>query len=239
MSNDVLSVSSITPRNWQLVLDLYQSSEPYNYAIMDDFLHPDVCQQLHQELLNHLGWRYQNHTEQPVLSNMAPDIETIFTIAKSLKTHCPSLFSDYELVEHWALMYAKNGQGKVHSDIGALTINIWLTPEQYNLDPSGGGLIFFDVKRDSSALSNHSLSYLWSEQYLKDFTKGQKVSVRYKYNRALLFDARTFHQTDSYRFANIKPESHRINLSLAFDNPVTYRERVGSFKEVLDNKSNE
>lgn len=239
MNNDVLNVSSLTPRNWQTVLDVYQSSSPYNYAIMDDFLHPNVCHQLHQELLNHLGWRYQNHTKQPVLSNMSPNIETIFTIAKSLKAHCPSLFSDYELVEHWALMYAKNGEGQVHSDIGALTINIWLTPEQYNLDSSGGGLIFFDVKRESAALSNQSSSYLWSEQCLKDCTKGQKVSVSYKYNRALLFDARTFHQTDNFRFANMKLESHRINLSLAFDNPVLYRERVSSFKKVLNNKSNE
>jgi hypothetical protein len=239
MSNDVLESYPIVPRNWQSVFKDYEASAPYNYAVMDDFLHPDVSQQLHQELLNHLGWRYQSHSEQPVLTNMAPDIETIFTIAKSLKTHCPYLFSDYELVEHWALMYPKNGLGKVHSDIGALTVNIWLTPEPYNLDSSGGGLIFFDVKRDSAALSNQSLSYLWSEQYLKDFTKGQKVSVSYKCNRALLFDARTFHQTDSFCFANMKPESHRINLSLAFGNPVTYRERVGSFKEILNNKSHE
>jgi hypothetical protein len=239
MNNDVLASSPIVPRNWRSVLTDYETSAPYNYAVMDDFLAPDVCQQLHQELLTHLGWRYQNHPEQPVLSNMAPEIETIFTIAASLKTHCPYLFADYELVDHWALMYPQNGAGKVHSDIGSLTVNIWLTPEQYNLDLGGGGLIFFDVKRDSSALSDRSLPYLWSEQYLKDFTKGQQVKINYKCNRALLLDARTFHQTDDFCFANLKPESHRINLSLAFDNPVTYRERVGSFKEVLNKTSNE
>lgn len=233
MSKDVLESSPIASRNWQSVLEAYESSAPYNYAVMDDFLQPDVCKQLHQELLNHLGWRYQNNVEHPIISNMQPDIKTIFSIAESLKPHCGSLFSDYELVEYWALIYPKNALGKVHSDIGALTLNIWLTPEQYNLDSSGGGMIFFDVKRESEISSNKSPSYLWSEQYVKDFTRGQKVRVSYKCNRALLFDARTFHQTDTFCFANTKPESHRINLSLAFDNPAIYRDRVGSFKEVL------
>jgi hypothetical protein len=238
MSQDLLKSSLIASRNWQSVLEAYNSSTPYNYVVMDDFLQPNICKQLHQELLNHLGWRYQNDAEQPIINNMGPDIETIFTIAESLKIHCPSLFSNYELVEHWALMYPKNALGKVHSDIGALTLNIWLTPEQYNLDSSGGGLVFFDVKRELEASSNQPSSYLWSEQYVKDFTAGRKVSVNYKCNRALLFDARTFHQTDTFCFANMKPESYRINLSLAFDNPDVYRDRVSSFTKALSDKSN-
>lgn len=229
MTNHTLGVSPIVPKNWQSVLEDYQASFPYNYAVIDNFLQPDICEQLHQELLNHMGWRQQNHTEQPIISNMKPSIETIFTIAESLKVHCPSLFSNYELVEHWALMYPKNGLRQVHSDIGALTLNIWLTPDQYNLDASGGGLIFFDVKRQSK-MPGKSLSYLWSEQYLKDFTRGQKAKVSYKYNRALLFDAKTFHQTDAFCFTSIEPKTQRLNLSLTFDNPEVYRDRISSLK---------
>ena len=73
---------------------------------------------------------------------------------------------------------------------------------------------------------------------MKDHTACEKVSVSYKYNRALLFAASTFHQTDNFRFANTKPESHRINLSLAFDNPTVYRERSRSLKEAFTNNSN-
>ncbi len=233
MNSNVLESSPIAPRNWQSVLEVYQASAPFNYAVMDNFLHPDICHKLHQELLNHWGWSYQEHLEYPVISNTAPEIETIFMIAESLKAHCSSLLVGYELVEHWALIYPKNAPGKVHSDIGAITLNIWLTPEQYNLDSSSGGLIFFDVKRQSEPASNQSVSYLWSEQYLKNFTQGQKATVNYKWNRALLFDAKTFHQTDTFCFANLKPDSHRINLSLAFDNPELYGDHVDSFKKVL------
>lgn len=238
MGKTVSQYSPIAPHEWQSVLAAYEASTPYNYAVIDNFLQPDICQQLHQELLNHPGWRDQESTGQTLLSNMGPEIETIFEIAQSLKAQCPSLFSDYELIEHWALMYPKNASGKLHSDIGALTLNLWLTPEEYNLDSNGGGLIFFDVKRGSEPPPGKSLSYLWSEEYMKDHTAGQKVSISYKCNRALLFAASTFHQTDAFRFANTKRESHRINLSLAFDNPTVYRERNRALREAFKNSSN-
>lgn len=239
MNKDVLELCCIAPREWESVLEAYENSAPYNYAVIDDFLQPDVCQQLHQELLNHPGWRNQDYMGESIFSNMKPGIETIFTIAKSIKALCPSLFSEYDIIEHWALMYPRNASGKLHSDIGALTLNIWLTPEEYNLDSSGGGLIFFDVKRPLEPPPGKSLSYVWSEEYVKDYTAGQTVSVSYKCNRALLFDASTFHKTDSFRFANMKPESYRINLSLAFDNTGVYRERSSSLKAAFTNSGNE
>ncbi len=238
MSKAVSHYYPIAPHEWQSVLAAYEASAPYNYAVIDNFLQPDICQQLHQELLHHPGWRDQESTGQTLLSNMGPKIETIFAIAQSLKAHCPSLFSDYELVEHWALMYPKNASGKLHSDIGSLTLNLWLTPDEYNLEPNGGGLTFFDVKRESEPSPGKSLSYLWSEEYMKDHKANQEVSISYKCNRALLFAASTFHKSDAFCFANTKPESHRINLSLAFDNPTVYHERNRALREAFTNSSN-
>lgn len=238
MSKAVSHYYPIAPHEWQSVLAAYESSTPYNYAVIDNFLQPDICKQLHQELLNHPGWCDQNSTGQTLVGNMGPKIETIFAIAQSLKAHCPSLFSDYELIEHWVLMYPKNASGKLHSDIGSLTLNLWLTPDEYNLEPNGGGLTFFDVKRDSKPSPGKSLSYLWSEEYMKDHTAGKKVSISYKCNRALLFDASTFHKSDAFCFANTKPESQRINLSLAFDNLTVYHERSRALREAFKNSSN-
>lgn len=234
-----VSKDCLASRNWQLVLEEFQASSPYNYAVMDDFLDPSVCEQLHQELLHHQGWRSQSSTGQPLISNMAPDIKTVLAIAEAIKASFPIIFSDYELVEHWALMYPKNASGKVHSDIGSVTVNLWLTPKQYNLDASGGGLLFFDVKRESDSSSYDSLAYLWSEEYVQERTKGQTVSVSYQYNRALLFDARTFHKTDNFKFANTAPESYRMNLSLAFENPAVHRDRSIALRKAMTDKSKE
>lgn len=153
-----MSQETLAQRDWQSVLEAYQASSPYNYAVMDDFLAPGVCEQLHQELLHHEGWRYQNSTGEPLGHNMGPAIPTIFAIAESLKASFPMMFSDCELVEHWALLYPKNASGKIHSDIGSVTVNLWLTPDEYNLDTSGGGLVFFDVKRETDTSSYEVLS---------------------------------------------------------------------------------
>ncbi|MDJ1174290.1 hypothetical protein [Roseofilum capinflatum] len=223
----------IASRDWESVLEAYQASSPYNYAVMDDFLNPVICQKLHQELLDHQGWCLQKSTEQPLLSNMEPDIQTIFAIAEAIKDSLPVVFSNYDLVEHWALMYPNNSSGKIHSDIGSVTVNIWLTPEEYNLDPSNGGLIFFDVKRGCDRSDDASLTYLWSEEYFKKHTKCEPAIVNYRYNRALLFDARTFHKTDIFNFVNTQKESYRINLSLAFENRKIYQERTLAFRKAI------
>lgn len=234
-----MSQEIIASRDWQSVLEAYQGSSPYNYAVMDDFLEPGICQQLHQELLEDPGWRLQKSTPTPLLSNMGPDIKTIFAIAEAIKASFPALFLDYDLVEHWALMYPHNSSGKVHSDIGSVTVNIWLTPEEYNLDSSNGGLIFLDVKREPDSSSYDSLAYRWSEEYVRERTKGNIERVPYRYNRALLFDARTFHRSDNFYFANTSKESHRINLSLAFENPEIHRDRSQALRKAMTENTKE
>jgi hypothetical protein len=58
MGKDALEYSLIAPYEWRSLLTAYEASAPYNYAVIDDFLLPDVCKQLHQELLNRPGWHY-------------------------------------------------------------------------------------------------------------------------------------------------------------------------------------
>ena len=82
-------------------------------------------------------------------------------------------------------------------------------------------------------------SYLWSEQYVQERTEGKTVTVGYRYNRALLFDAKIFHKTDNYSFLNKAKESCRMNLSLTFENPAVYRERSLALRTAMAGKSKE
>jgi len=209
----------VAPHDWDSVERAYESSAPYNYAVIDNFLEPDACKYLHRKIFEHWGWRYKDWVSQHLHNSML-DIPEIFLIAETLKTCCPKLLHERELVTHWALMYPKNTPGRIHSDRTGINLNLWLTPNEYNLDPSRGGLVFFDVKADLTGMSAEQLSSpSWSEEYVNEQTKGGKVIISYKCNRAILFDASTFHQTDILKFADLGAESHRINLSLAFDKP--------------------
>ncbi|WP_026730844.1 hypothetical protein [Fischerella sp. PCC 9605] len=217
---NTLQSDVVASHDWVSVQRAYEFSAPYNYAVIDNFLEPDACEYLHRKILEHWGWRYKDWISQH-LHNSRLDIPEIFSIAETLKVCCPKLFQEYELITHWALMYTKNTPGRIHSDRSGINLNLWLTPEKYNLEPSRGGLVFFDVKADLTEMSTELLSSpSWYEEYVNKRTKGGKVIISYKCNRAILFDASTFHQTDVLNFAKSGVESHRINLSLAFDKPI-------------------
>ena len=55
---------------------------------------------------------------------------------------------------------------------------------------------------------------------------GETVYVGYAYNRAVLFDARTFHRSAAMHFSDADSEGYRLNLSLAFDHPERRRARL-------------
>jgi hypothetical protein len=218
----------LTERNWKEVEQALRVSNPYNYVVIDDFLKPDFCRVLREKLLNHWGWRYKNWASQN-LHNTRPNIPEVFLIARDLKLACFELLEEKELIAHWALMYHRNIAGGVHADNAAFTLTLWLTPDEYNLDENTGGLILYDVKRYPEMMPHEHLSYTNSEGFVQQNTRGEKVIINYKYNRAVLFDAWTFHKTDTLNFSQQGIDSYRINLSLAFENITVETQRMGTY----------
>ena len=214
----------VADRDWATALTSFRETSPYNYAVIDDFLDPQLCLRLHQEILAHDGWTKQTHNGKTLYSNMRPNLRSNREIAWQMKERCPELLSRLELVDSWVLFYPEGAPRLVHSDVGALTLNIWMTPDECNIDRSAGGVVFYDVKRRDPERPEEDVAYLWSEQYLNEHTKGQTARVSYKWNRALLFDARTFHRTDEFHFTNTDMGSYRMNYSLTFDDPETFEQ---------------
>ena len=228
------SRTQVTPRDWKLVQETFKTSTPFNYVVMDDFLDISCCENLRQQLLNHWGWRYKNWISKN-LHNKRPNIPEIFLIAKELKANCYELFQEYNLINYWSLMYHRNISGGIHADNAALTLTLWLTPDEYNLDKNTGGLVLYDVKRSPEMLPHEHLSYTNSSKFVEENTKGENVVIKYKYNRAVLFDAWTFHKTDILDFSCQGIDSYRINISFAFNNPAIDIERMNCYFESAKN----
>lgn len=214
----------IAKRDWHQAVADFDATSPYNYAVMDDFLETDTCQRLHEELLAHPDWTRQVDGDHHLFSLMRPDLPAMTEIANQMLERCPGLLAGHEFVDNWVLLYPKDAQRKVHSDVGSFTLNVWLTPDHHNLDESSGGLIYYDVKRREQERDDEDVRYLWSEQYLRDHTCGRSTRVSYRCNRALLFDARTFHQTDAFHFADTAMDAYRMNLSFTFDKPRHFKQ---------------
>jgi len=129
-----------------------------------------------------------------------------------------SWFYKYDSVEA-----KERGQGGigVHADQALVNINIWLTPDSANLDPTSGGLVVYDKAPDPAEVFGQAFdlwnNFLFAEQRLEWLRENgaANVTVPYRANRAVMFDSKRLHATDRYDFKT-GYENRRINLTLLF-----------------------
>jgi hypothetical protein len=217
-------------RDWSTVADSYHRSAPYNYAVLDAFLLPAVAERLRQQLLNHWAWHYKSPYSHELYLKQ-PDLPEVQQIAQAVADRLPSLFNTVKFVEHWAFLHHENCGLVAHSDVGAISIDIWLTPDEYNIAPGTGGLVMHDVKRPDSLSVFEFQTRAWTQEYLDRHTTGTVRRIPYSYNRAVIFDARTIHASDAIDFSGQSSATQRMNFSMLFDDPDRYASRPRRYAE--------
>lgn len=223
----------INERDWTQVARLYNESTPFNYVILDDFLALPVLEALRGFLLEHWGWQYRNWLSNELYLK-DPEFPEIPSIATMVKRVLPGVIGDrLELVRWWGFMHQRNVGLQVHADNGAVTLDMWLTPDTNNCDPETGGLVFYNFKREPEKWIHefNTVEYAERDLELEDrrSTLGA-VRVGYRYNRAILFDARTYHASESLAFENDHARTQRINFSLLFDDPHEFAARYEQYE---------
>jgi hypothetical protein len=105
----------------------------------------------------------------------------------------------------------------VHADAAAVNVNFWITEDEANLDPEGGGLRVYEHDAPGDwdfRMFNKEAGRI--QDYLESIGS---VPTRYPYraNRALIFDSDLFHATDDPHF---RPGylNRRINITLLYGN---------------------
>ncbi|CAM9278131.1 unnamed protein product, partial [Heterosigma akashiwo] len=117
----------------------------------------------------------------------------------------------------WAYKYDSEFTGiNIHADQAAVNVNIWLTPDDANLDPASGGLVVFTAKppMDWDFKKFNTDTEEVHELLLKP-TNYANVTVPHRQNRAVLFDSALFHHTDRFSFKK-GYENRRINLTFLY-----------------------
>jgi hypothetical protein len=130
----------------------------------------------------------------------------------------PRIMDGHAMKYLWAYKYdSENSAGiKTHADSAAVNVNIWITPDDANIDPNSGGLVVFTVKPPPE-WDFHSFNSNW-ERIEEDLLKPANyanVTVPHKQNRAVIFDSALFHQTDHFKFKE-GYENRRINLTILY-----------------------
>ena len=96
-----------------------------------------------------------------------------------------------------------------------MNLNFWLTPDSANLDPAGGGLVVYDVPAPASWSFR---DYNADKSRIADFLSSHRATrrkVAYRCNRAVLFNASLFHETDAIHFKD-GYENQRVNVTYLF-----------------------
>lgn len=212
--------------DWPQIRQSYDDSDEA-YVVIDSFLPTVMAHQLHKELVQNPMWRIKNPVSKH-LHNRQPKTNMTRTIVPELQHIFAQHFdAKLQVDDFWAMMYSRNSDGNVHADFGDLTLTYWLTPEEFNKDPGTGGLILYDVRRPDGMKVNEFLSAgEASARYVQMHSSGDPTTIPYRFNRAVLFNPRIFHKSDSPHFDITDPMRMRLNLTLSFSDLVEARRKL-------------
>ena len=69
----------------------------------------------------------------------------VLAVVEALRAALPGVIGDLPLVNAWVYKYDSEERGiAVHADSATVNLNLWLTPDEANLDPASGGLVVYE-----------------------------------------------------------------------------------------------
>ena len=219
-------------RDWDQVQRDYVECSTPRHAVLDDFLTPDALAGIRASVAADTRWQFP-HGGSGTEYLPSPASEILLPLAERLRMLLPGLLGALELVDHWALRYHDATGLHAHTDTGQLTVNFYLTPDECNLTPGQGGLLLSKVQRPAEMSLVSYNSAPWSDAYLARADDGTRIRLPYRCNRAVLFDSRTFHSSDTFRFTDTDNASRRVNVGLIFDEPAAAERRRADFVATL------
>jgi tetratricopeptide (TPR) repeat protein len=179
------------------------SSGRLRVQVIDDFLTPEALDQVQKFCLESTVWLhpykfgYVGAFPQDGFVSIS-----LFAIAEELLTALGEALEGYQLAQWWAFEYDTRLPGTdIHGDDADFTLNLWITPDSANLDPSRGGIVIWDKKAPSDwSFDDYNSGGERVRQFLENENAESKV-IPYRANRAVIFEGHLFHQTDEFTFA--------------------------------------
>lgn len=102
-----------------------------------------------------------------------------------------------------------------HADYSAVNVNLYIAPDEANLDPETGGMVVWDVAAADEAEMRRFNSDETALQAHLSASGKPPVRVAHRANRAVIFRSSLYHRTDDCRFSE-GYLNKRINVSLLY-----------------------
>lgn len=200
-----------------VVLDGFRANRA-GAVYFDNLLSAQALKRLKSFLLESTIWHDFSHIGGFVASYLEDGLACplILQIADEIRSVFAALLARQSLTQAWAFKGLKPASAiDVHADDGAFTVNFWITPNEANLKPDRGGLVVSLVPPpDDWGIGGYDVDQKRIFSFLEQ-APGDRLTVPYKENRAVLFQSGLFHWSDAPEFAS-GYDNHRINLTFIY-----------------------
>ena len=196
-------------------------SSSVSVTTLDDFLKPEALRELRDFCLEStIYFRFSGNdfVESKVSSGFNCDL--LSQIAEEVKYCFPRVLGDHYLTNIWIYRYNNQSKGvTAHTDEGAVTFNLWITPDDANLYPDSGGLIVYTKDQpydwDWEFYNKMKGSTLVEENITNFLADADKLTIPHRENRASLFHSNLFHKSEKIHFRE-GYENRRVNITFLF-----------------------
>ncbi|MEQ8193030.1 MAG: tetratricopeptide repeat protein [Rhodospirillales bacterium] len=194
---------------------------PPGFAMVDQFLRPEALAELRRFCLESTIWY-----DASAIGDLGASLEEGFCcplllqIAEEIRERFPRIYGEHYFSTCWSYRYyAQKSGDDLHGDSGRVSVNIWLTPDDANLDPEGGGLLFWNKKVPMLEVKDNPKEM--TLQIMRDIISApdaESFKVPYRCNRATLFNSNVIHKTDRLNFRS-GYLNRRMNITFVFGKP--------------------
>jgi hypothetical protein len=140
----------------------------------------------------------------------------MLAVEDALRKALPRSLHGLQLAQLWAYKHAPGGSGTdLHADIGTVSANLWIAPDGSSLDPAGGGIEIWPVRKpDDWSFREANVERDGIRARLARAAVPPAV-IPHRCNRLVLFDSRLFHRTAPGRFAT-GYANRRVNITFLY-----------------------
>ena len=194
------------------------SKKKFKYMVIDDFLNKEVLNELYAFCLTNSIWNefdYKNGYIGSFIEN-GFNAPLILQISEEIRLQYPEILKKLPLTKAWAFKCNNQMKGiKIHADYATININFWITPDKANLNKNTGGLLIWDKESPKNwNFDKYNNNHIEIKKILKK-SKSKMKRIKYKSNRAIIFNSNLFHASDNFNFKK-NYENRRINITLLY-----------------------
>jgi hypothetical protein len=143
----------------------------------------------------------------------------LLQIAGEIRDTFPSVFGEHLFSTCWTYKYFQDeSDGHIHADNGAASLNLWITPDESNLETDAGGLVLWNKAVPDEYFDATGEEMMHMSQALIAESDAKPGYVSYASNRAMMFRSNVLHKTHCLKFRDAYPH-RRVSMTFLYGKP--------------------